>query len=62
MEIHVVICTYRLSLFESRPYWPHGHRVNRPHPLPCNGCGRFVSMIHPSRIPTVTTLVFGVMY
>lgn len=56
-------CGYMyLSLFESRPYWPHGHRVNRPHPLQRNGSGRFVCMIYPSRIPTVTTLAFVIMY
>ena len=45
-----------------RPYWLHGDRGNRPDPLRCNGSGRFVSMIHPSRIPTVTISVFVVMY
>ena len=45
-----------------RPYWPHGDRGNRPNPLQCNGFGRFVSMIHPSRIPTVAILIFVIMY
>ena len=45
-----------------RPYWLHGDRGNRPDPLQRNGSGRFVSMIHPSRIPTVTISVFVVMY
>ena len=45
-----------------RPYWLHGDRGNRPDPLRCNGSGRFVSLIHPSRIPTVTISVFVVMY
>ena len=35
---------------------------NRPDPLQRNGCGRFVCMIYPSRIPTVSTLVFVIMY
>ena len=44
------------------PYRPHGDRKNRLNPLQCNGSGRFVSMIHPSRIPTVTVPVFVIMY
>ena len=44
------------------PYRPHGDRKNRPDPLQRNGSWRFVSMIHPSRIPTVYAPTFGIMY
>ena len=41
---------------------PHGHRENRPNLLRCNRFGRFVSLIHPSRIPTVVVPISTIMY